>query len=91
MNIAAAQSGGPTCAINASLAGIFSEAKMNKCIDKIYGSLNGIEGIIKDRLIDMNDALRSYDDMELLKKTPSTILGSCRFKLLVELLDMSKR
>ena len=81
MNIAAAQSGGPTCAINASLAGIFSEAKMNKCIDKIYGSLNGIEGIIKDRLIDMNDALRSYDDMELLKKTPSTILGSCRFKL----------
>ncbi len=81
MNIAAAQSGGPTCAINASLAGIFSEAKMNKSINKVYGSLNGIEGIINERLIDMNDVLRSYDDMELLKRTPSTVLGSCRFKL----------
>lgn len=81
MNIAAAQSGGPTCAINASLAGIFSEARMNDKIDRIYGSLNGIEGIIRGNLIDLGETLKSYDDMELLKLTPSAMLGSCRYKL----------
>lgn len=81
MNIAAAQSGGPTSAINASLAGIFSEAKMTEGIDKIYGSLNGIEGIINGNLIDINDFIRTNYDLELMKLTPSTVLGSCRYKL----------
>ncbi|WP_337484233.1 6-phosphofructokinase [Porcipelethomonas sp.] len=81
MNIAAAQSGGPTCAINASLAGVFSEASRNEQIDKIYGSINGIEGIINDRLVEMSSIIKSNKDLELLKLTPSTVLGSCRFKL----------
>lgn len=81
MNIAAAQSGGPTCAINASLAGIFTAASKCPDIDKIYGSVNGIEGMIGDRLVDLRTIIRTNEDLELLKLTPSTVLGSCRYKL----------
>lgn len=81
MNIAVAQSGGPTCAINASLAGVFKEAYWSEEIDKIYGSPNGIEGILNNELIDLGEILKTEDDRELLKTTPSTVLGSCRFKL----------
>lgn len=81
MNIAIAQSGGPTCAINASLVGAFGEALKTPEIDAVFGSINGIEGIIKDNLIDLKNFIRSNDDMELLKQTPSTVLGSCRYKL----------
>ena len=81
MNIAVAQSGGPTCAINASLAGVFSEASVTGEIDKIYGSINGIEGIINNNLVDMKSIIKSNKDLELLKLTPSTVLGSCRYKL----------
>ncbi|MGN0612343.1 MAG: 6-phosphofructokinase [Porcipelethomonas sp.] len=81
MNIAAAQSGGPTSAINASLAGIFSEAEISGKIDKIYGSLNGIEGIINGKLVDMSDVVKTNEELELMKITPSTVLGSCRCKL----------
>ena len=51
MNIAVAQSGGPTSVINASLLGVFLKAFESDKIDRIYGSLNGIEGIIKNNLI----------------------------------------
>lgn len=81
INIAVAQSGGPTSAINSSLAGVYKSALNSKEIDRIYGSANGIEGILKDELIDLSTILVTEDDRELLKTTPSTILGSCRFKL----------
>ncbi len=81
INIAVAQSGGPTCAINASLAGVFNAAYEAPEIDKIYGSANGIEGILNNELIDLGKILVTDDDRELLKVTPSTVLGSCRFKL----------
>lgn len=81
MNIAIAQSGGPTCAINASLAGVIDSGKKSKEIGKIYGSFNGIEGIIDNRLIDLSDYIRSEEDIELLIRTPSAALGSCRRKL----------
>lgn len=81
MNIAIAQSGGPTCAINASLVGAFAEALKTPEIDAVFGSINGIEGIINNNLIDLKNFIRSNDDMELLKQTPSTVLGSCRYKL----------
>lgn len=80
-NIAVAQSGGPTCAINSSLAGVFAEAKKQPQINTIYGSRNGIYGIIDDNLIDLSTVLKNDDDVELLKCTPSTALGSCRYKL----------
>lgn len=81
MNIAVAQSGGPTVAINASLMGVFEEAIKNPQIDKIYGSLNGIEGIIGDNLVELNSLIKSAEDVELIKTTPSTVLGSCRYKM----------
>ena len=81
MNIAVAQSGGPTCAINASLVGVFSEALKEPAIDAIFGSINGIEGMIHDHLIDLKTMIRTNADMEMLLQTPSTVLGSCRYKL----------
>lgn len=81
MNIAVAQSGGPTCAINASLVGVFRESLKEPTIDAIFGSVNGVEGIIRDHLIDLKTMIRSGRDMELLRQTPSTVLGSCRYKL----------
>lgn len=81
MNISVAQSGGPTCAINASLAGVFNEAFKNPEIESIYGSLNGIEGIINDNLIDLKTVIKTENDLEVLKLTPSSALGSCRYKL----------
>lgn len=81
MNIAIAQSGGPTCAINASLVGAFREALKEPDIDAIFGSVNGIEGLIENRLIDLKEMIRTTKDIELLRQTPSTVLGSCRYKL----------
>ncbi len=81
MNIAVAQSGGPTCAINASLVGVFKEALKTPDIDAIFGSVNGIEGIIKDELVNLKSKITTNEDMELLRQTPSTVLGSCRYKL----------
>ncbi len=81
MNIAVAQSGGPTCAINASLVGVFSQALKTPDIDAVFGSVNGIEGIIEDNLINLKTMIKTNEDMELLKQTPSTVLGSCRYKL----------
>lgn len=81
MNIAVAQSGGPTVAINASLMGVFEEALKSPQIDTIYGSKNGIEGIINQNLINLNEAVKTAEDIELVKLTPSTVLGSCRYKM----------
>ncbi len=81
MNIAVAQSGGPTCAINASLVGVFKEALKEPQIDAIFGSVNGIEGIIHNHLVDLKALILTNDDIELLRQTPSTVLGSCRYKL----------
>lgn len=74
------QSGGPTAIINTSFYGVIKEAKKhNDVIDGIYGSLNGVEGLLFDRLID----LRAEDEeqIELLKQTPAAALGTTRYKL----------
>ena len=81
MNIAVAQSGGPTCVINASLVGVFKESLKHPEIDAIFGSVNGIEGIIENHLVDLKSIILTNYDMELLRQTPSTVLGSCRYKL----------
>ncbi len=80
-NIAVAQSGGPTAAINSSLAGVFKRASESDEIGEIFGSINGIEGIINDELVSLRKILTDREDIELLKVTPSTVLGSCRYKL----------
>ena len=81
MNIAVAQSGGPTAAINASLLGVFRHAAKYDEIENIYGSVNGIEGLINDYVVDLRDLISDDDDVELIRQTPSTLLGSCRYKL----------
>ena len=81
MNIVVAQSGGPTSVINASLLGVFRQALSEKEIDTVFGSLNGIEGIINDRLVSLNERIVSDEDMALVRQTPASLLGSCRYKL----------
>ena len=81
MNIAVAQSGGPTCAINASLLGVFKGALKYDEIGIVYGSINGIEGLINDNLVNLVDAFSDDTDIELIRQTPSSLLGSCRYKL----------
>lgn len=78
-NVLVAQSGGPTAVINASLAGIVTEALNHECIEEIYGALNGVEGILNEQLIDL--AAESQQNIRGLKYTPSSALGTCRFKL----------
>ena len=79
-NIIIGQSGGPTAAINATLAGVFSAGK-KLCEGKVYGMLGGVEGLLRENFVDMREKLVSDHDVELLKRTPSSYLGSCRFKL----------
>lgn len=81
MNIAVAQSGGPTCAINASLLGVFRQATQYEQIETVYGSVNGIEGLIYDNFVSLNEIIQTDDEIELIRQTPSTMLGSCRYKL----------
>ena len=78
-NCLVGQSGGPTAAINATVLGVVESALAAKEIDHVYGMLNGIEGVLNDWLIDLG----AEDPAELarLKYTPSSILGSCRYKL----------
>jgi len=78
-NCLVAQSGGPTSVINASVAGVVSEALNNECIEEIYGGLNGIHGILKEELIDL--AEESQQNIRGLRYTPASSLGTCRFKL----------
>ena len=81
MNVVVAQSGGPTSVINASLLGVYRQAREWKDVQTVYGALHGIEGILQDRLVALNDGIRTEDDMALLRQTPSAALYSCRYKL----------
>lgn len=74
-----AQSGGPTSVINASAAGVFIEALKQKNITAVYGSLYGIKGVLEENLIDISKEDES--ELMLLKNTPSSALGSVRYKL----------
>jgi 6-phosphofructokinase len=78
-NLLVAQSGGPTSVINASVAGVITEAGRHECIENIYGGLNGILGILNEELIDLGDEKRSA--VEGLKYTPAAALGTCRYKI----------
>ena len=79
-NIVVGQSGGPTAVINASVAGVYVAAK-ELGVNKVYGMVHGIEGFLEDKLCDLDDYLADGIGVELLKRTPSAFLGSCRFKM----------
>ncbi len=78
-NVLVGQSGGPTAAINSSLAGVFDTAHSMGA--GVLGMRYGIEGLFDDKLFDLSQALRSPADVQLLRQTPSSYLGSCRYKL----------
>lgn len=71
------QSGGPSCAINATLAGVIHAASESKKVERILGSFHGIEGVLRDNTID----LTNFTELDKLSATPAMALGSCRFKL----------
>ncbi len=73
------QSGGPTSVINASAAGVFLEALEQENITDIYGAEHGIRGILEEKFFDMRQ--EDKKELELLKNTPSSALGSVRYKL----------
>lgn len=80
-NLLVAQSGGPTVAINASLAGVVKGALASEAIDKVYGGLNGIAGILNDQIVELSAQCNTPEDIFKLSCTPSMALGSCRLKM----------
>lgn len=80
-NLLVAQSGGPTSAINATLAGVIENALSSPSVDKIYGSVNGIQGVLNENLIDLKIKITNVSELDLLCQTPASALGSCRVKL----------
>ena len=79
-NVIVGQSGGPTAVINSSLLGVFKTAK-DRGADKVYGMVHGIKGLLDGDIVDMSTQIKNDLDMDLLKRTPSSFLGSCRYKL----------
>ncbi len=79
-NVIVGQSGGPTAAINSSLAGVYRTA-IDRGYQKVYGMIHGVQGLMEGRYVDLSDHIQSGLDIELLKRTPSAYLGSCRYKL----------
>ena len=73
------QSGGPTSVINASAYGVIRTALDSDVITNVYGAEHGIKGVLNDRLFDMSK--EDAGELELLKYTPSSVLGSCRYKM----------
>ena len=78
-NCIIAQSGGPTSVINSSVVGLIKANEEFKVYDKIYGGLNGIEGILNKNIIDLSST--TNQELEEFKYTPSSGLGSCRYKM----------
>lgn len=78
-NCIVGQSGGPTTAINSSLCGVIEGAMASDKIKKVYGAINGIEGILNNNIIDFGK--EDPKEIKLLRQTPSAALGSCRYKL----------
>ena len=85
-NVIVGQSGGPTAAINSSLYGVVYEALNRDEIGNVYGMINGVEGFLNDDYMDMK-TLEETGDLELVKNTPGSFLGSCRYKLPEDLED----
>lgn len=78
-NCLVAQSGGPTAVINASLAGVIRANQLNPIYEHVFGGIHGIEGVLENKLYDLTNL--SGADIEFLRQTPSSALGTCRYKL----------
>jgi 6-phosphofructokinase 1 len=80
-NMLIAQSGGPSSAINASVAGAIERALASDKIGRVYGAVNGMQGLLDRHIIDISEQITSSDDIDLLIHTPAQALGSSRYKL----------
>jgi 6-phosphofructokinase 1 len=83
-NAVVGQSGGPTAAINATLSGVIKgalDAREQGVINTLYGMRNGIEGFLKEDLVDLFEVFSDTADLATLEATPAAALGSCRRKL----------
>ena len=78
-NLVIGQSGGATAVINASLVGAFNSAVQDARIDGIYGMRYGVEGLLREEMIDLRQQPAGL--WPQLLNTPSAALGSCRYKL----------
>ncbi|MBE6129708.1 MAG: diphosphate--fructose-6-phosphate 1-phosphotransferase [Erysipelotrichaceae bacterium] len=78
-NCIVAQSGGPSPVINATVAGIVKANQLNPLYEHVYGGLNGIEGVLEERFVDLTKM--SDHENQVLRQSPSSALGSCRYKL----------
>ncbi len=76
-----AQSGGPSAAINATVAGVVERCLTSDKVDRIYGAVNGIKGVLNGNYVDLTEVLSSPEQLRLLCSTPAAALGSCRLKL----------
>ena len=86
-NMIVGQSGGPPAVIHGSLYGVVSEGfKHPESIEHVYGMINGIEGFLSNQIMDMHPLLKN-GDLELIRTTPGSYLGSCRYKLPEDLND----
>lgn len=79
-NVIVGQSGGPTAVINSSLAGVYKTA-VDRGYHKVYGMRFGIQGFLDEQYVDLSKHIKNELDLELLKRTPSAFLGTCRYKL----------
>ena len=83
-NAVVGQSGGPTAAINATLAGVVRGVLENVgegAIETLYGMKNGVEGLLEERLVNLNELFADPANIDMLEHTPAAALGSCRKKL----------
>ena len=76
-----AQSGGPTAAINASLAGVIRGALESGAYDRIYGAVHGISGVLEENFLELSECAKKEGFLECLSRTPAMYLGSCRMKM----------
>lgn len=80
-NAVVGQSGGPTAAINATLAGVIAGATSTPYIQTLYGMHNGLEGLLKENIVNLSEKQLTEEQLALLSATPAAALGSCRKKL----------
>ncbi len=80
-NCLVGQSGGPTAAINASLAGVIAKCLESEQFDNIYGAVNGIKGLLALQYMDLKKEFDTPEKLQQLRQTPAMFLGSCRYKL----------
>ena len=80
-NAIVGQSGGPTAAINATLAGVIRGAMEQECIQTLYGSFHGVEGMLQHNICNLSEQFPDEESLRILEQTPAAALGSCRMRL----------